>query len=123
MTGPNGTQIITFFRDEDARKISLISPNLVFLPQSQAPSGKIYYRDNIDFMNNFYVDVVTRAFTDIEKRIADKDQKHNELEEKKKMSVLNSLKESWKNEMIADYEAQNEKIIEKSKQIYVDMNP
>lgn len=33
---------------------------------SEAPSGVVFRRDNADFMNNFFVNIVARSFTDIE---------------------------------------------------------
>ena len=38
----------------------------VFLPMSSAPAGLSFKRDNADVMNNFFVNIVTRSFTNIE---------------------------------------------------------
>ena len=67
----------------------------VLLPTDQ-PSGVVFERDNIDFMNNFYVDIVCRAFTNIEEI-------HKAAQENKELlmqnSALKELKElstNWK---------------------------
>ena len=39
---------------------------VVFLPMSDCPGYMSYKRDNADFMNNFFINIVARAFTDID---------------------------------------------------------
>jgi len=39
---------------------------VVFLPMSACPSYLTYKRDNADFMNNFFINIIARSFTDIE---------------------------------------------------------
>jgi len=38
----------------------------VFIPMSAAPPGLTFKRDNADVMNNFFVNIVTRSYTNIE---------------------------------------------------------
>lgn len=38
----------------------------VFLPFPSAPNGLVFKRDNADVMNNFFVNIVTRSYTNIE---------------------------------------------------------
>lgn len=38
----------------------------IFLPSTLAPSGLTFKRDNADVMNNFFVSIVTRSYTNIE---------------------------------------------------------
>ena len=39
---------------------------IVFLPMSACPSYLTYKRDNADFMNNFFINIIARSFTDID---------------------------------------------------------
>jgi hypothetical protein len=39
---------------------------VVFLPMISCPSYLTYRRDNADFMNNFFINIIARSFTDIE---------------------------------------------------------
>jgi len=43
-----------------------INAGVSFLPMSAQPSGVIFKRDNADFMNNFFIDITCRSFTNIE---------------------------------------------------------
>lgn len=43
-----------------------INASLSLLRLADQPPGVIFERNNADFMNNFYVDIVCRAFTNIE---------------------------------------------------------
>lgn len=43
-----------------------LSSGIVFLSMNQAPIGMIFQRDNIDVMNNFFINISSRAFTNIE---------------------------------------------------------
>lgn len=64
-----------------------INAGLVVLLMTDAPPGIIFERDNADFMNNFYVDIVCRAFTNIEEM-------HKQAQENKELVMQNSaLKE------------------------------
>jgi hypothetical protein len=38
----------------------------VFMAMGSAPSGLTFKRDNADVMNNFFVNIVTRSYTNIE---------------------------------------------------------
>jgi len=40
---------------------------------SAAPAGKVLYRNNQDHMNNFFINIVARSYTDIEKTIKELD--------------------------------------------------
>ena len=64
-----------FFKDDHKLDKSNHSPSIIFLLKSSAPPGRRYLRDNCDFMNNFYVDIVCRAFTDIDKLIEENEAK------------------------------------------------
>jgi len=39
---------------------------MIFLPFGASPTGLTFKRDNADVMNNFFVNIVTRSYTNIE---------------------------------------------------------
>jgi len=43
-----------------------LNAGVVLLTTNTAPSGYTYKRDNADVMNNFFVEIVARSFTNIE---------------------------------------------------------
>lgn len=64
-----------------------VNAGLSVLLMTDQPSGVIFERDNCDFMNNFYVDISCRAFTNIEEI-------HKQTQENKELLMQNSaLKE------------------------------
>ena len=68
----------TIFRDYRAGKLtrendkkndkgdSGLNAGVSFLTMAMAPVGYTFKRNNSDFMNNFFIQIVTRSFTDIE---------------------------------------------------------
>ena len=46
-----------------------LNAGVVFLPMTACPSYLTYKRDNADFMNNFFVNIVARSFTDFDEYI------------------------------------------------------
>jgi len=73
-----------------------------FLSMAMAPSGYTFKRNNADFMNNFFIQIVARSFTDIEAQI--ENQKANtEMSKYDNDGILNELgdaKEIWKLVMV-----------------------
>ncbi len=51
-----------------------INASKVFLQMKNSPSGHKFRRDNQDFINNFFINIVARSFTDIEKKIKESDE-------------------------------------------------
>jgi hypothetical protein len=56
------------FKDagEETGMTAGFNSGVVFLPMSSSPSYLTYRRDNADFMNNFFINIIARSFTDIE---------------------------------------------------------
>ena len=46
-----------------------LNAGVSFLPVTAAPVGYAFKRNNSDFMNNFFIQIVVRSFTDIEAQI------------------------------------------------------
>jgi len=53
-------------KEEAEQAATGFNSGVVFLPLTACPSYMTYKRDNADFMNNFFVNIIARAFTDIE---------------------------------------------------------
>ena len=78
-----------------AREGKLLHPGEVHLPLDAAPPGIRFKRNNHDFVNNFYVDLVAKAFTDVLEQIR---QKNEEREASKEIETLESIegaKKAW----------------------------
>ena len=72
---------------------------LSFLPMTAQPPGVTFKRDNADFMNNFYVDITCRAFTNIEeihKQATENTQLNKQNSALKELKDLNDL---WNNDI------------------------
>jgi len=52
--------------EAEAAAASGFNSGVVFLPMTACPSYLTYKRDNADFMNNFFINIIARSFTDIE---------------------------------------------------------
>lgn len=53
-------------RSETIQNENGFNAAMSFLLMGSAPPGLTFKRDNADFMNNFFVDIVCRSFTNIE---------------------------------------------------------
>ena len=65
------------------------------LTTDTAPTGYTYRRDNADVMNNFFIEIVTRSFTNIEEVL--KNQRDNVLQKKQQETLLEleKVKKNW----------------------------
>jgi len=52
--------------EEEKKDGPQLNAGVVLLTTNTAPSGHTYKRDNSDVMNNFFVEIVARSFTNIE---------------------------------------------------------
>lgn len=60
-----------------------------------------FRRDNADFMNNFWVNIVARSYTNIEDFWVLASSNQKAAEEKEVLKELGQLEDSWKQEVIA----------------------
>jgi len=90
-----GSQLM---QEEEQEKGALrLNAGVVFQVMGSGPGGFIYKRDNADVMNNFFVNIVTRSFTNIEEIYR---QLRDNKEVQKQQEVLTELevvKGAWKN--------------------------
>ena len=90
-----GKRRLTREEQEEEEKGNGLNAGVSFLPMTAQPAGFTFKRDNADFMNNFFVDIVCRSFTNIEE-IHRQNRENNE--QNKKAAVLKELgrlKEHW----------------------------
>jgi DNA repair ATPase RecN len=71
---------------------------------SEQPTGVIFERNNVDFMNNFYIDITCRAFTNIEDI-------HRQAQENKELNKQNSALRELK-ELSSNWKADIDKLVE-----------
>ena len=71
--------------------------SVVLIPLYQAPPGITLHRDNADFMNNFFVNIVTHTFTNIDQEIRERKEANDDEDQAKTLKQLESIKEEWKN--------------------------
>lgn len=81
-----------------------INASLVLLTMAEQPPGVIFERNNADFMNNFYVDIVCRAFTNIEEI-------HRQAQENKELNKQNSALRELK-DLSAIWKADIDRLVE-----------
>ena len=54
-------------QEEEQEKAELkFNAGVSFYPMTSQPAGIIFKRDNADFMNNFFINLVANSFTNIE---------------------------------------------------------
>jgi len=67
----------------------------VFLTLGVAPSGLTFKRDNADVMNNFFVNIVTRSYTNIEEYLQQRQENVEMLKQKETLKELENIQKSW----------------------------
>ena len=77
-----------------------LHPAHIFIPTHLAPSGKTLYRNNQDYMNNFFIDIVARSYTDIEKVIKEQDFYGKQKKLKQTMAELSGSRDLWKGQVL-----------------------
>lgn len=66
-----------------------------FLPVSSAPSGMTFKRDNADVMNNFFVNIVTRSYTEIDEILLSQHENVEAQKQKETLKELEGIKKNW----------------------------
>ena len=69
----------------------------VFLTLPSAPNGLTFKRDNADVMNNFFVNIVTRSYTNIEEYLQQRQENVEMQKQKETLTELANIKKSWQN--------------------------
>ena len=69
------------------------------LLMKHASAGNPFRRDNADFMNNFWVNIVARSFTNIEEQWQQAVENKKAIHQKEVLEELGKLKPVWKEEI------------------------
>ena len=69
------------------------------LLMKHASAGNPFRRDNSDFMNNFWVNIVARSFTNIEEQWQQAVENKKAIHQKEVLEELGKLKPVWKEEI------------------------
>lgn len=67
----------------------------VFLVFGAAPNGLVFKRDNADVMNNFFVNIVTRSYTNIEEYLQQRQENVEMQKQKETLKELENIQKSW----------------------------
>ena len=60
-----------------------------------APAGLTFKRDNADVMNNFFVNIVTRSYTNIEEYLQARNDNVELQKQKETMKELEGIQKTW----------------------------
>jgi len=85
--------------EEEAEKGNGLNAGVVFQPMTAQPSYMTYKRDNADFMNNFFVNIIARSFTDIDEFLKNQEENKDQNKQANTLKELESLKEIWKSSL------------------------
>mmetsp|Transcript_8089 Transcript_8089/g.13582 ORF Transcript_8089/g.13582 Transcript_8089/m.13582 type:complete len:254 (+) Transcript_8089:1402-2163(+) len=100
----------------------IIHSGVVFLPMHAAPAGVTLFRDNADFMNNFFVHIVATTFTGIEKVTAEYKEANNDDGLKETLKELEKVRSQWKKDLTQEVNFSLEKLdnnMENYKAVYM----
>ena len=64
------------------------------------PSYMSYKRDNADFMNNFFVNIIARSFTDIEEFLKAQEENKDNSAAVQTATELKLIKDDWKQQLV-----------------------
>lgn len=64
------------------------------------PSYMSYKRDNADFMNNFFVNIIARSFTDIEEFLKAQEENKDQSAAVQTANELKLIKDDWKQQLV-----------------------
>jgi len=73
---------------------------VAFLPMTACPSYLTFKRDNADFMNNFFINIIARSFTDIEEFLKQQEDSKDNSAAVQTALELKSVRNEWKQELV-----------------------
>ena len=83
-------------QEAEAAAATGFNSGVVFLPMTSCPSYLTYRRDNADFMNNFFINIIARSFTDIEDFLKAQEEDKDQSSAAKTKAEMLQLKDNWK---------------------------
>jgi len=87
-------------RGDEVGDVAGFNSGVVFLPMSGQPSYMTYRRDNADFMNNFFVNIIARSFTDIEEFLKAQEENKDQSAAVQTANELKMIKDDWKQQLV-----------------------
>jgi len=66
------------------------------------PSYLTFKRDNADFMNNFFVNIIARSFTDIEEFLKAQEENKDQSAAVQTFTELKELRNTWKQQLVQE---------------------
>lgn len=77
-----------------------LNAGVVVLVQGAEPAGWTYKRPNHDFMNNFFVNICARSFTNIEEFLKSQEENKDKNKKENALKELEKIKDHWKETMV-----------------------
>ena len=88
-------------QEENAEKQEIkFNAGITFNPMTAQPAGIKFKRDNADFMNNFFVNIVANSFTNIEEILRNAADDSNAKAIKQSLSNFQKVEKVWRNKLI-----------------------
>ena len=84
------------------KSVRNISAGKVQLFQDDAPPGITYYRDNCNLLNNLFVNIVAKSFTNIDEQIQAHLEDREAIRQQEQLTELNKIKGQWENQMMGE---------------------
>jgi hypothetical protein len=75
---------------------------VVFLPMTACPSYLTFKRDNADFMNNFFINIIARSFTDIEEFLQQQEENKDQSAAVQTALELKGVRNEWKQQLVQE---------------------
>lgn len=88
--------------EEEGRIGNKLNAGVVFLPKASAPPGVEFLRDNADVMNNFFIDIAARSFTDVEEVLQNQRENQEAQKTKEALAELAKVSGAWSSEILGE---------------------
>lgn len=101
--------------EEEAGDGGGMNAGVVALLENMAPEGLSFKRLNHDFMNNFFVNLIARSYTDIEEFLRTQEENKDQNKQANQLKELEKIKDQWKatitNEAAEQFNTFDQKIL------------
>lgn len=105
--------------EEDKTDGPRLNAGLVLLTMDLAPHDMTFKRDNADVMNNFFINIVTRSYTNIDELLKSNTENTEQNKQKETLKELETVKDHWSQNLLEDvnqnFDKWDKKIIEAKK--------
>jgi len=87
-------------KEQEAAAALGFNSGVSFMPMSAQPSYLTLKRDNADFMNNFFVNIIARSFTDIDEFLKSQEEAQTSNAAVQTKKELFAIKDEWKQQLL-----------------------